>query len=87
MPRLAVVRLGVTTTTYDREGGVVEIRDASRVTREEVEGVLADDDVSIIAVRQARLKLISALEEVERRRKHEAPKKRLYGTLRGNISS
>ena len=37
---LARVRLGATTTTYDAEGEIVLERDASRVTREDVERVL-----------------------------------------------
>jgi len=36
----ARVRLGVTTTTYDAEGEAVEIRDASCITREDVERIL-----------------------------------------------
>jgi tRNA pseudouridine55 synthase len=37
---VARVRLGVTTTTYDAEGDVIQERDASHVTREDVEHAL-----------------------------------------------
>ncbi|MEO8398071.1 MAG: tRNA pseudouridine(55) synthase TruB [Chloroflexota bacterium] len=36
----AMIRLGATTSTYDAEGEIVLVRDASRVTREDVERII-----------------------------------------------